>query len=207
MDRRTLVSIGLAFPVALASARAWAASREPVIGGPCEGCDWVYDGMPARLSPVARIAPASADGVPLIIEGVVKSSRDVPVENVVVYAYHTDRSGIYPAAGNRHGTLRGWAITDARGRYRFDTIRPGAYPGRNIPEHVHMHVIEPGAGTYYIDDLRFLDDVLLTNANRSSNERAGSGLSMPVLREGIWHSRRDIVLGLGIPGYEKRGQA
>jgi protocatechuate 3,4-dioxygenase beta subunit len=207
MDRRTLVSIGLALPIALASGRASAGLRERVIGGPCEGCDWVYDGIPARLSPVARIAPESAAGVPLVIEGVVQNAHDAPVANVIVYAYHTDRGGIYPAAGNRHGTLRGWAITDAQGRYRFDTIRPGAYPGRNIPEHVHMHVIEPGAGTYYIDDLRFLDDPLLTKANRSSSERAGNGLSLPVIRDDVWHVRRDIVLGLGIPGYEKRGRA
>jgi protocatechuate 3,4-dioxygenase beta subunit len=203
MDRRTLVSIGLALPVALASGREPAASREPVIGGPCEGCDWVYADIPAKLSSVARIAPTSEPGVPLIIEGVVKSARDAPVAKVIVYAYHTDRRGIYPAAGNRHGTLRGWATTDARGRYRFDTIRPGAYPGRNIPEHVHMHVIEPGAGTYYIDDLRFLDDPLLTEMNRRSFERAGNGLSMPVRRDDVWHARRDIALGLNIPGYEK----
>jgi protocatechuate 3,4-dioxygenase beta subunit len=206
MDRRTLVSIGLALPVALAGERAWPASREPVIGGPCEGCDWVYDGIPAKLSSVARIAPANEPGVPLIIEGVVKSARDAPIANVIVYGYHTNRGGVYPAAGNRHGTLKGWAITDAQGRYRFDTIRPGAYPGRDIPEHVHMHVIEPGAGTYYVDDLRFLDDPLLTEANRRTDPRGGNGLSMPVSRDGVWHARRDIVLGLGIPGYDKRAK-
>jgi protocatechuate 3,4-dioxygenase beta subunit len=207
MDRRMLVSIGFSLPIALLSGRASAGSREPVIGGPCEGCDWVYDGIPATLSSIARIAPASESGAPLVIEGVVKNSRHAPVANVIVYAYHTNQAGIYPAATNRHGTLKGWAITDARGRYRFDTIRPGAYPGRNIPEHVHMHVIEPGTGTYYLDDLRFLDDPLLTKANRGSDERGGSGLSTPVIRDGIWHARRDIVLGLGISGYEKRGQA
>jgi hypothetical protein len=62
-----------------------------------------------------------------------------------------------------------------------------------------MHVIHRGAGTYYIDDLRFLDDPLLTAANRRTGERAGKGLSMPVRRDGVWHARRDIVLGLNIP--------
>ena len=205
MDRRTFVSTGLALPLAIG--RAFAATREPVIGGPCEGCDWVYDGMPAKLSPVSRIAPANEAGLPLVIEGTVKGPRDSAVANVVVYAYHTNHGGIYPAAGNRHGTLRGWAITDSQGRYRFDTIRPGAYPERGIPEHVHLHVIEPGGGTYYIDDLRFLDDPLLTQTNRRTTERAGNGLSMPVRRNGVWHARRDIVLGLNIPGYENGGRA
>jgi hypothetical protein len=203
MDRRAFVSTGLALPLAIAGGGAFAASREPVIGGPCEGCDWVYDGVPAKLSPVARIAPVNEAGSPLVIEGVVKSTRAASVANVVVYAYHTNIGGLYPEAGNRHGTLKGWAITDSQGRYRFDTIRPGAYPGRNIPEHVHLHVIEPGVGTYYIDDLRFLDDPLLTEGNRRTSERAGNGLSMPVRRDGVWLARRDIVLGLNIPGYRK----
>jgi protocatechuate 3,4-dioxygenase beta subunit len=162
--------------------------------------------MPAKLSPVTRIAPKTEAGAPLAIDGVVQDSRGAPAANVIVYGYHTNRGGIYPAAGNRHGTLKGWAITDAQGRYRFDTIRPGAYPGRTIPEHVHMHVIEPGVGTYYIDELRFLDDPLLTAANRRSDERAGNGLVMPARRDGAWHASRDITLGRNIPGYVERGQ-
>ena len=159
----------------------------------------MYDGIPAKLSSVARIAPAGEAGSPLVIEGVVRSSRHAPVANVIVYAYHTNRGGIYPAAGNRHGSLKGWAITDAQGRYRFDTIRPGAYPGRDIPEHVHMHVIEPGAGTYYIDELRFADDPLITPGNRKTVERGGGGLALPERRDGAWHARRDVFLGRNIP--------
>src|SRR6202008_1762611 len=106
---------------------------------------------------------------------------------------------IYPRAGNRHGTLRGWARTDAEGRYRFDTIRPRAYPSREVPEHVHMHVIEPGKGTYYIDELRFTDDPLLTE--RRTAERGGNGVVTAALRNGVWHAGRDVALGRNIPGY------
>ncbi|MBC8026700.1 MAG: hypothetical protein H7Y89_11955 [Steroidobacteraceae bacterium] len=158
--------------------------------------------MPSKLSSIARIAPKSEAGVPLVIDGVVKNLLGAPCANVVVYAYHTNVEGMYPPARNRHGTLKGWALTDVQGRYRFDSIRPGAYPGRTIAEHVHMHVIEPGAGTYYVDSLHFLDDPLLTAANRATGEqRAGSGLVMPERRDGFWHARRDVVLGHNIPGY------
>ena len=195
MDRRTVVSsvlAGLALP-------ALAARREPTIGGPCEGCDWVFDGQPAKLASRARIAPVAEAGAPMVIEGVVSSARGLPARGVVVYAYHTNQAGLYPPAGNRHGRLRGWAITDAQGHYRFDTIRPGAYPERNVAEHVHMHVIEPGVGTYYIDNLEFEDDPL--NPRRRGAERGGNGLMLPQRRDGIWRARRDIVLGRNIPGY------
>jgi protocatechuate 3,4-dioxygenase, beta subunit len=190
-----LCSTLLAFGTAV-----WAA--EPVIGGPCEGCELVFDGLPEQLEWQARIAPAGEPGEPLIIEGVVRSSDGAPAAGVIVYAYHTDAGGIYPRGSVRHGRLRGWARTDAGGRYRFETIRPGGYPGNSEPQHVHMHVLEPGKGTYYIDDLLFLDDPRLTPARRSRQpERGGSGVSSPEKDSaGRWLVRRDIVLGMNVPG-------
>jgi len=65
-----------------------------------------------------------------------------------------------------------------------------------------MHVIEPGVGTYYINNLEFLDDPLLTT--RRDDGRGGSGLAMPVRHDGAWQVRRDIVLGRNIPEYPAR---
>ncbi len=178
-----------------------AAARDPVLGGPCEGCDWVFDDMPAALSSQARIAPVGQAGSPMTLQGTVTTQRGAAAAGIIVYAYHTDNTGIYPAARNRHGTLRGWAISDAQGHYRFDSIRPAAYPGRQVAEHVHMHVIERGVGTYYIDNLLFEDDQLLTAADRRSAGRGGPGLAMPRQQQGVWHIRRDIVLGRNIPSH------
>ncbi len=197
MERRTLLVTGGALLTGHALG-ALAASREPVIGGPCQGCEWVFDDKPAKLSSHARIAPPAEPGVPMIMEGVV-TARGVPAAGIIVYAYHTDATGIYPPARNGHGRLRGWAVTDAQGRYRFDTIRPGAYPSRNVAEHVHMHIIEPGRGTYYIDNLQFTDDPLNTAAQRQTSHRGGNGLATPEKRDGTWYARRDIALGLNIP--------
>jgi protocatechuate 3,4-dioxygenase beta subunit len=198
MKRRSLL-IGGAFSGWWMFARS--AETVPVLGGPCEGCEWVFDSMPARISTTARIAPMGESGVPLVIEGVVRTSDGKPAPGIIVYAYHTDDTGIYPRAQNRHGRLRGWARTDAEGRYRFDTIRPRAYPGRDVPEHVHMHIIEPGKGTYYIDSLRFEDDPLITAANRAGDERGGNGLARPEHAGNGWRVRRDIILGQNIPGH------
>jgi protocatechuate 3,4-dioxygenase beta subunit len=200
-DRRNLVLAGCALS-SLASVPTLAAARERVLGGPCEGCDWVFSGMPARFGSVARIAPPEEPGDRMTLQGIVSSAAG-PVAGVIVYAYHTNRAGVYPAAANRHGALRGWAMTDRNGRYRFDSIRPGAYPSHDIAQHVHMHVIEPGVGTYYIDNVEFLDDPLL-DPSSPQPMRGGSGRSQPLRRDDGWDIRRDIALGRNIPGYEPR---
>lgn len=181
--------------------------REPVIGGPCDGCEAVFEGMPAQLTSTSRIAPENERGDPMRISGVVRDRQGRPASGVIVYAYQTDASGLYPKASTRHGRLRGWVKTDAGGNYRFDTIRPGGYPGTNIPQHVHMHVIEPGRATYYIDEMQFSDDPRLPAEARKQHTggRAGSGLVTPARdRSGIWQVTRDIVLGQNVPGYPAR---
>jgi protocatechuate 3,4-dioxygenase beta subunit len=188
-----------------------AAAREPVLGGPCEGCEAVFEGRPAQPGSSARIAPPGEPGAPLLLEGRVTTLAGAPAAGIIVYAYHTDHSGVYPpapgltGAARRHGRLRAWAVTDAQGRYRFTTIRPGAYPGENIPAHVHLHVLEPGRGTYYIDDVHFADDPLLTPGQRRQLPgRGGSGIAQPARGpDGLWRVSRDIVLGLNIPGYPR----
>lgn len=189
-----------------------AAAREPVVGLPCEGCEAVFDGMPATLDSKTRIAAAGEPGERMVVSGRVVDSDGKPRAGVIVYAYHTDANGIYPRpakslgpAADRHGRLRGWARTGEEGDYAFETIRPASYPDRRIPAHVHMHVIEPGCATYYIDEIQFTDDPLLTPRERGqhSDQRGGTGLATPVREDakGPWRVTRDIRLGLNIPGY------
>ena len=177
--------------------------RTPVIGGPCENCEDVFVEMPDSLSWSERIAPAGESGEPLRIDGVVRNGKGQPVAGVIVYAYHTDHTGMYPRGVIRHGRLRGWARSDERGRYRFDTIRPAGYPNTDLPQHIHMHIIEPGRGTYWISDINFTDDPRLTETQRRelATGRCGSGLATPVRRDGTWFVTRNIVLGENIPGY------
>lgn len=181
--------------------------NEPVVGLPCEGCDAVFDALPDNIPSEARIAPESEPGEPLVLRGHVRTPDLRPAPGIIVYAYQTNAAGLYPPpeAGQRHahGRLRAWCRTDEQGRYTFRTIRPGAYPGRTEPAHIHLHVIEPGRCTYYIDDVMFEGDELLTEPIRARNtQRAGSGLTNPVLDDrGVWQVTRDIILGLNIPGY------
>lgn len=214
--RRHTILIGAILSVMIASClsgQSVETDNEPVIGGPCEGCDAVFYGMPDSIGSTARIAPASEPGEPLIIDGIVTTLDGDPAQGVIVYAYHTNDKGIYPydsiaqkQYGVRHGKLRGWVKTDSLGRYRFETIRPKGYPQSDNPQHIHMHIIEPGRFTYYIDDIMFEDDPRLSEEfrSRSRNARGASGIAMPTRDDAsVWRVTRNIVLGKNIPGYEK----
>lgn len=98
-------------------------------------------------------------------------------------------------------------MSDADGAYAFDTIRPGSYPGRRDPAHIHMHVIERGCATYYIDDVVFTDDPLLTpeHERQMSRGRGGKGVTTPARTNGQWNVVRDIHLGMNIPDYPQCG--
>jgi protocatechuate 3,4-dioxygenase beta subunit len=180
--------------------------REPVVGGACEGCDAVFEGMPAKLDWFSRIAPEGQPGKPLRVLGVVRDQKNWPVPGIIVYAYQTDATGLYPKGKTPHGALRGWAKTNEQGEYGFDTIRPGGYPDSAIPQHIHMHVIEPGRVTYFIDDIVFSDDRRLTpeNQKRYVTGRGGDGLVTPAVESKILTVTRDIFLGRNVPGYPSR---
>jgi len=181
--------------------------------GQCGGayCTGPYEGMPAKITAHQRIAPVTESGEPLKVTGTVFDARGLPRAGVIVYGYQTDRSGVYPDphpprsyVSNYQGRLRGWARSDARGRYRFDTIKPGSYGGN--PAHIHLHVVEPGCATYSIDDLMFAGDPLLerlTPQQRAGETpgRGGPGVS-PLVRSGKgWAAVRDVHLGEKVDGY------
>ncbi len=210
----------IAIPILLlvlcaASCAPPASARERVVGSPCEGCDAVFIGMPkvAGMKSEARIAPDGEPGAALRVDGLVSNAAGKPASGIVVYAYQTNTKGIYPhderfkgTSAYRHGKLRGWARSDVSGRYTFTTIRPASYPDSDIPQHIHLHVLEPGRCTYWIDDLVFTDDTFLTAEQRAGHEhgRGGIGTATPARdADGTWRVRRDIRLGAGIADYPK----
>ena len=143
---------------------------------------------PAALSSTSRIAPESEPGTPLVIHGrAFAADGKTPLANAVVFAYHTDKEGLYdrPGAATHSWRLRGWAKTDGEGRFEFQTIRPGAYPGRQIAEHVHFNVFTAAGERYHAGELHFADDTLVSAAERTTSEREGDfGSVRPVRREG-----------------------
>src|ERR1044071_7014008 len=114
------------------------------VGGYCDGCEGIYEGLPGKLTWQTTIASASEPGEPFEMSGhIYRRDGKTPAPNVILYVYHTDATGYYtPAQGatgnaRHHGHLRGWMKTNERGEYRFTTIKPAPYPNRNIPAHIH----------------------------------------------------------------------
>ena len=111
---------------------------------------------PAQLSSTARIAPASEPGDPLVVRGQVLNVNGSPAANAIVFAYHTDRAGLYDKRENgpHSWRLRGWVRTDTEGRFTFETIRPGSYPNSNNPPHVHFTAFLPNGERYHAGELQ-----------------------------------------------------
>ena len=183
-------------------------ARAETVGGACEGCEAVHLGRPREVASRTRIAPEGEPGEPLEMAGrILRADAKTPAPGVILYVYHTDARGLYsPAPGaegwlRRHGRLRGWVKSDARGEYAFRTIRPASYPDSANPQHIHPVIKEPGVNEYWIDEFVFDDDPLLTEQHRARQNRGGSGIVKLTRSGGVWRGTRDIVLGLNVPGY------
>lgn len=169
----------------------------------CEGCEAVSERPAGALSATVELAGPAEPGERMILTGrVLNADGTTPAAGVVIYAHHTNNDGLYANGSNesmwsrRHGRLRGWARTDADGRYTFNTIKPAPYPDRTMPAHVHLFVGEPGRRPYYIDDVVFEGEFGVTAAYRKACElRGGDGvIRLGRTPNGILLARRDIRL-------------
>lgn len=180
------------------SPEAQGGAAAPAREGPLPDCEWCGTAeAPEALSWRTTIAGPDEPGEPLVLSGTVyQPDGRTPARDVVLYAYHTNREGVYPKRGGetgnarRHGYLRGWLRTNNRGQYEITTIRPGSYPTRSEPAHIHVTVKAPGKEEYWIDDFVFEGDPLL-----QEEDRQGSGVvRLTRDAQGRWTARRDIVL-------------
>jgi protocatechuate 3,4-dioxygenase beta subunit len=81
------------------------------------------------------------DGMPgerIALAGFVLDRRCRPVAGALLDLWHCDAAGVYDNDGYR---LRGHQFSDAQGRFVFETIVPGKYPGRT--RHYHIKVQAP----------------------------------------------------------------
>jgi len=79
----------------------------------------------------------SVTGRGLVVSGVVRSARQcTPLAGARIEWWSANARGDYD--GERRASQR----VDAGGRYRYETVFPGRYPGR--PPHLHVRVMAPG---------------------------------------------------------------
>lgn len=180
------------------------------VGDFCDECDSMYAGIPdfEKISSVATLAPALEPGEKMEMRGrVLNPDRKTPARDVVLYIYHTDANGIYSPApdqqeARRNGHLRGWVRTNEKGEFSFISVRPAPYPGRSFPAHIHILVKERGKTRYWIDEVWFDDDPLLTPAQRSKAAGRGGNMITHLEKDDRgWHGKLEIILGMKIPNY------
>jgi protocatechuate 3,4-dioxygenase beta subunit len=183
-------------------------TKTVTIGGPCEGCEAIYEYGNKSLKATDTISGFHTMNEKIKLYGTVyKQDGKTPASDIILYFYHTDDYGKYPTRANsknwerRHGYLRGWVKTDNDGKYELYTGRPASYPNSTVPQHVHVTVKEPNKNEYYIEDYYFDDDPNLPkNFKTRENPRGGSGV-VALNNDKIKSAKRNIILGLNIPNY------
>jgi protocatechuate 3,4-dioxygenase beta subunit len=138
-------------------------------------------------------------GERIIVEGRVLDEDGRPVPQTMVEIWQANAAGRYNHARDSHdapldpdfsGTGR--VFTDTEGRYRFISIKPGAYPWGNHanawrPNHIHFSLFGPGYATRLITQMYFpgdpllpLDPIFLATADEAARERLVSKFDLDI---------------------------
>jgi protocatechuate 3,4-dioxygenase beta subunit len=112
-------------------------------------------------------------GERIIVSGRVLDESGRPEPHTLIELWQANSAGRYLHDVDQHNapldpnfTGCGHTLTDAEGRYRFVTIKPGSYPWRNHhnawrPAHLHFSLFGPAFATRLITQMYFPGDPLL----------------------------------------------
>lgn len=140
------------------------------VTGPVFGHDAVGDGPQADLTKQHAGEPL---GERIIVSGRVLDENGAPVPHTLVEVWQCNAAGRYLHVNDRHDAPLdpnfsgcGRMLTDAEGRYRLVTIKPGAYPWRNHynawrPAHIHFSLFGRAFLTRLVTQMYFPGDPLL----------------------------------------------
>ncbi len=180
---------------------------------------------PADAADLTRQVPGEPLGQRIHVAGRVLDEDGRPVARTLVEVWQANAAGRYRHDRDQFDAPldpsflgAGRTLTDAEGRYRFITIRPGAYPWRNHPNawrpaHIHFSLLGPAFAARLVTQMYFEGDPLLPFDpifNSVPDERARAGLVAAFDWDGTEHFRAlgyrfDIVLrGRDAPPWENR---
>ena len=159
--------------------------------------------------------PGEPVGERIVVSGRVVDEDERPVRDTLLEIWQANAAGRYLHKRDQHDAPldpnfsgSGHTMTDSEGRYRFVTIRPGAYPWGNHhnawrPAHIHFSLFGPAFATRLITQMYFPGDPLMpfdpifnSTADETARTRMISQFdwdtTIPVQALGF---RFDIVLG------------
>jgi len=111
-------------------------------------------------------------GERIVVSGRVIDENERPVPNVMIEILQANSAGRYVHEYDQHDAPRdpnftgaGRVISDAEGRYRFITIKPGAYPWYNDwnawrPAHIHFSLVGAAFANRLVTQMYFPGDPL-----------------------------------------------
>lgn len=129
--------------------------------------------MGGALADLTKQHEGEPIGQRIVVSGRVLDERRRPVPNTVIEIWQANAAGRYihgkdnwDAPIDPNFTGAGRAVTDSDGRYRYVTIRPGAYPWGNHhnawrPAHIHLSLLGPAFATRLVTQMYFPDDPLI----------------------------------------------
>ena len=112
-------------------------------------------------------------GERIIVSGRVLDSDGRPLRHTLVEVWQANAAGRYldpvddhPAPLDPNFTGAGRCLTDDEGRYRFVTVKPGAYPWRNHanawrPAHIHFSLFGTTLASRLVTQMYFPGDPLM----------------------------------------------
>ena len=131
-----------------------------------------HDRLQAQDSDLTRQHSGEPLGERIIVAGRVLDEDGRPVPNTLLEIWQANAAGRYihtrdqhPAPLDPNFTGAGRVVTDSEGRYRFTTVKPGAYPWRNHPNawrpaHIHFSLFGPSFMTRLVTQMYFPNDPL-----------------------------------------------
>ncbi len=112
-------------------------------------------------------------GERIVVTGRVVDENGKPVPNTLIELWQANAAGRYIHVNDQHNAPidqnflgSGRCVTDSDGRYKFYTVKPGAYPWANSanawrPAHIHYSLFGPTIATRLVTQLFFPGDPLL----------------------------------------------
>jgi protocatechuate 3,4-dioxygenase, beta subunit len=142
-------------------------------------------------------------GERIIVTGLVTDKAGRPLRNTLIEIWQANAAGRYIHKADQHAAPidpnffgGGRCVTDHEGRYRFRTIKPGAYPWGNHanawrPNHIHFSLIGPTIASRLVTQMYFPGDPLLAldpifrGTPEKARQRLISNFSLDVAEEGF----------------------
>jgi protocatechuate 3,4-dioxygenase beta subunit len=165
----------------------------------------------ARLEPGDDDLTSRHTGEPLgeriIVTGQVRDSGGRPVPDTLIELWQANAAGRYahpvddhPAPLDPNFDGAGRCVTDAAGRYRFVTIKPGAYPWRNHlnawrPAHIHFSLFGRAFPQRLITQMYFPGDPLFAQDPIFNSVPAPAARQRLVARFDLETTQPDWALG------------